>query len=473
MQKTRRYSMTFLDTRRTSQSYEEKLKAKPINTRISHHTALNNFEKFCQTEFTRSKEDVIDEFLKVEKYVVFAAIQKWIDWNIKNNKNPSSLITWFSSINTYFYYKGLEFSQREIKENLDFPKMLQEELYGVQPEDLQKILKVANYRYRCALLAQTSTLMREGELMQIRKKHLVFDKDRIMIKIPAKFTKLRKARTVILSREATKPIMSKINKLDSEDLVWGSSEVKKDTKNYENAIRRYCKKVGLFDIYESNGRNKITSHSFRAFGITKISRHDENFAKMLAGQKGYLLQYDRLSDEEKLNLYMKFEEELAVDNSAKKQAELEKIRKEKSELEKEKESHELIKNQMNVMKQEIDELKYGQTGRKNKYNQGRLDAPDTLEAKITTLGIPILLELLFPEEKKRDMMKEIEHAQLENRKPDLHKIFVSKQMDEDNMQFLKKFLKEQSKRKNPSKPTNYVKPRLRIENLEAILKNHN
>ena len=336
MQKTRRYPMTFLDTRRTSQSYEEKLNTKPENTRKSHHTALNNFEKFCQEKFGRTKEDVIDEFLNVEKYVVFTTIQEWINWNIKNNKNPSSLITWFSSINTYFYYKGLEFSQREIKENLDFPKMLQEDLYGVQPEDIQKILKVANYRYRCAIMAQTATLMREGELMQIRKKHLIFDKDRILIKIPAQFTKLRKARTVILSKEAARPIISKINKLDSEDLVWGKSVVQKDTKNYENAIRRYCKKVGLYDIYESNRRNKITSHSFRAFGITKISRHDENYAKMLAGQKGYLLQYDRLSDEEKLNLYIKFEEDLAIDNSAKKQAELDKVYKEKSKLEEEK-----------------------------------------------------------------------------------------------------------------------------------------
>jgi len=443
MPKTCRCPMTFLDTRRTAKSYEEKLDVKPANTRTSHNTALNNFEKFCQEEFGRSKEDVIDEFLNVEKYVIFTTIQKWINWNIKNNKNPSTLVTWFSNLNTYFYYKGLELSQREIKEHLDFPKKLQEDLYGVQPEDIQKILKVSNFRYRCAILAQTATLMREGELMQIRKKHLVFDKDRILIKIPAQFTKLRKARTVILSREATKPIISKINKLDSEDLVWGRSEVKKDTKNYENAIRRYCKKVGLYDIYESNRRNKITSHSFRAFGITKISRHDENFAKMLAGQKGYLLQYDRLSDEEKLNLYMKFEEKLAVDNSAKKQAELEKIRKEKSELEKEKENHELIKNQMNVMKQEIEDLKYGPIGRRNKYNQSRLDSPDTLEEQLYTIGLPLLVELVLPEEKKRDMMKEFEKAELENRKPDLHKIFGSREMDEDHIRFLKKYLKEQ------------------------------
>ena len=163
MQKIRSCSMTFLDTRRTAKSYAEKLDTKPANTRASHYTTLNNFEKFCQEKFDRSKEDVIDEFLNVEKYVVFTTIQEWINWNIKNNKNPSTLVTWFSNLNTYFYYKGLELSQREIKENLDFPKKLQEDLYGVQPEDIQKLLKVANHRYRCAIMAQTATLMRDGE----------------------------------------------------------------------------------------------------------------------------------------------------------------------------------------------------------------------------------------------------------------------------------------------------------------------
>ena len=66
------------------------------------------------------------------------------------------------------------------------------------------------------------------------------------------------------------------------------------------------------------------------------------------------------------------------------------------------------------------------------------------------------------------MMKEFEKAELENRKPNLHKIFGSKEMAEEQMQFLKKFLKEKSKRTNPSEPTNYVRPRLRIENLESI-----
>ena len=46
-------------------------------------------------------------------------------------------------------------------------------------------------------------------------------------------------------------------------------------------------------------------------------------------------------------------------------------------------------------------------------------------------------------------------------------------MAEEQIQFLKKFLKDKSDRKNSSKLTNYVKPRLRIENLESIFADYN
>ena len=329
---------------------------KPENTRVSHHTALNNFERFCQAVFGRSKEDVIEEFREVERYVIFTTLQKWIQWNVENEINPSSIITWFSNLNTYFYYKGLELSQREIKENLDFPKKMQEDLYGVTPSDIESVIDVAKSRYRRIILAQKASLMREGELMKIRKKHLVFGRKRIMIKIPAEFTKLRKARTTFLDLEAMNANSSHISNLEDDDLVWGT-DGRYDTKNYENAIRRYCEKFErLSGKYEHNGRNKITSHSFRAFGITKFSRHDENFAKIIAGQKGYLLQYDRLSDDEKLELYVKYEQDLIIDGTARKQTELDVERAEKTELKQKINEIEILKQQRESDKKEMLEL---------------------------------------------------------------------------------------------------------------------
>jgi hypothetical protein len=64
--------------------------------------------------------------------------------------------------------------------------------------------------------------------------------------------------------------------------------------------------------YDGTGRYQINTHSFRAYFITRVSRHDPNIAKKLAGEKGYLLQYDRLTDEEYVENYKKFEDDLIV-----------------------------------------------------------------------------------------------------------------------------------------------------------------
>ena len=347
-------NMTFLIKRRTPISFKERLSSKPKNTQISYQTALNNFENFCQSVFRHSKEEVIKEFLEnqVDRYIIFDTLQDWINWNIKKGRNSSSLRTWFSYINSYLYYRGLELTSRDIKQNLDFPKKLHEELYPLSTDEIKKILVVANFYYKSIILAQLSSLMREGELLQIRKKHLEFVGERIAVHIPAAFTKLRRARTTFISTEASKMIRSKLFKLDDEDLVWSKiDDVDKATHNYESALGRYCTKVGLEMIYESNGRRKITSHSFRAFGITKISRHDPNFAKMLAGQKGYLLQYDRLTDEEKLELYKKIESDLAINDSERKQCEIEKLQKEKQEHAK------ATDQRVTILEKDIEEMK--------------------------------------------------------------------------------------------------------------------
>ena len=326
--------MTFLVNKRTSKSFQERISTKPKNTQVSINTALNNFDAFCQELFQRGKDEVIKEFLKAERTAVYDTLQEWINWNLKKGKNPSSLKTWFSSINTYLYYNGLELSQRDVKENLDFPKIQEEERHPLSAEEIKKILGEVNYHYKSIILAQASSLMREGELLQIRKKHLALEKSRIIIHLPPQITKLKRARTTFLSTEASKFIRTKINKLDDNDLVWSKTEnLDSACHSYEAALKRACEKTGLDMTYETNGRRKITTHSFRAFGITKFSRKDPNYAKMLAGQKGYLLQYDRMTEEEKLEKYAEFEPELLVFDESRKNAEITKLKKEKSELE--------------------------------------------------------------------------------------------------------------------------------------------
>lgn len=139
----------------------------------------------------------------------------------------------------------------------------------------------------------------------------------------------------------------------------------------------------------------------------------------------------------------------------------------------EKENQESIKNQMNEIKHELEELKYGPTGRRNMYNKAQVEAPATPETQLVTIGFPLLLELLLPEEKKRDMMKELEKAKLENRKADLHNVFGTQRMTEEQVQQLRECVKEYHSKHDYSKPAIDHKPRFRIENLEATLADYN
>jgi len=119
-----------------------------------------------------------------------------------------------------------------------------------------------------------------------------------------------------------------LRKKEDNDLIFGNDDVVvKNVRQYnEQTLVNYCKKVGLAQKYENSPRFKISSHSFRAYFITKISRHDENFAKKLTGQKGYLLQYDRLNDQEKLEKYIEFEHDLTIYDDERMRLENEKLK---------------------------------------------------------------------------------------------------------------------------------------------------
>jgi len=157
-------------------------------------------------------------------------------------------------------------------------------------------------------------MMRIGEMVQLRKKHMIIlDNGRIMVKIPASIAKFKRARTTFIAIEGSEILIPHLKKLNDDDLIFGTNENPRYSKlNCITILRRTLDTIGLDMRYDSD-RYKINTHSFRAYGITKVSRHDPNFAKIIAGQKGYLIrEYDRLTDEEKLNKYLEVENDLLI-----------------------------------------------------------------------------------------------------------------------------------------------------------------
>lgn len=152
--------------------------------------------------------------------------------------------------------------------------------------------------------------------------------ERLMVKIPASITKKKRARTTFFSAEVTKRLAPMLNRIDDDDLVFGENTKLANILYLERILH----KLGMDQKYDSTNRFKINTHSFRAFFITKISRHDQNLAKFFAEQKGYLLQYDRLTDEEKLQYYLKYEPDLMIYDQSKNEEKITSLKLEYNEL---------------------------------------------------------------------------------------------------------------------------------------------
>src|SRR3989304_3833461 len=130
------------------------------------------------------------------------------------------------------------------------------------------------------------------------------------------------------------PILFLSEKLNSEDYVFRKKQNWKEVhSNYQASFHAMLKRLGLDKKYESNGNNKITTHSFRAYFFTKAARkHGENYAHKMVGHGGYLIQYDRMTEEEKLKMYLELEPELVIFVQPKKKLEIKRLKKENQSI---------------------------------------------------------------------------------------------------------------------------------------------
>ena len=338
--------MSELRLERTRTSFMEKISSKDPLTQRGYVIGLNNFDNFCMEKF--GKADYISELKKCNDDQIYDCLQALINWN--NSLAPRTVTNYFSKVKKYLHYRGIKLHPQDVKEELDFKSRIDEELYPLSIENIQAIFKAIPYNHKVALLCELSGLLRIGETVQLRKRHLIISKENIIVKIPANIAKFKKGHTTFFSKEASKLLRPILRRKEDNDLVFGTNENKTFAElNSEQTLRRTLRKIGLDMKYESTGRFMINTHSFRAYGITKISRHDPNFAKKLAGQKGYLLQYDRMTDEEKLELYQKLEIDLIIDTTEKQKAEIKKLENDKTKLESMNESNMKLMGKMRRM----------------------------------------------------------------------------------------------------------------------------
>jgi len=316
--------------KKSKQDFFNKITLKDYKTKKAYDIRINTWEKFVVDKVGKSDyiPKDLDETVEIlQLFINWFSIEAWNNQSKKKGHSPNGVRNYASSIRKYLYYRGSPITKDDFDEHIELPAKIEKELHGLSLEEIHRILNSLSYDDKVLFMVQLSSGMRIGEMVQLRRKHFILDRERIIVKIPAKIAKFKRARTTFISKEAGLLLRVILKRLEDENLVFGTTEVLKTAENNKGAIlRSHLDNVGLGQRYEDTGNYQINTHSFRAYFITKVSRHDENLAKLFAGEKGYLLQYDRLTDEEKLENYIEFEKDLLIFDLYRKDEEIKKLR---------------------------------------------------------------------------------------------------------------------------------------------------
>ena len=349
--------MSIITKKKTTETYLQGLKNRPQNTGNSCLIVVKHFTKFVKETQNLTPDQLCEELLIIKKqneeeYIstLYSILQDFLDVMHKTICG-NTIKTYFAYLRGYLYHFGVRTDQQDVKMLIRFPQVLVEEKYPLSIEELRKIVEYyTRYPKRhAALLAQSSSGMRIGEVFQIKKSDLIFG-DRISVYIKASGSKNNRGRTVFLSKECQTIVEKYLEYLSDDDRVFlhgNPQDLKTAVSNASRTLNLCLDKIGLGMKYD-NGRYKINTHSLRAFFFTQAVRlHGENYAHRMTGHSGYLMQYDRMNDEEKLKMYKELEPNLAVYATTKADLEIERLKIQQSNENKElREEMETLKIQL-------------------------------------------------------------------------------------------------------------------------------
>ena len=322
--------MTFLEQARTTESFfQDKFKTKSRSTKVNTEKAILQFDRFCHSTYKKTKEQVFKELRnlddKPKERHTYELLQKYINF-MTDTLRPNTSRVYFSLFKKYLAYMiDAKIHSEDIQSNIELPKEIEEEPYPLTIDQIKQILQHASFERQALYLTLASSGMRIQESCKVRKRDFVLDHPRLMIKLSGAYTKTKRPRHVFLSREAGEHVKKILNKLKDDDLVFGTNaDSVKALGNEQDAFKRIRDLCGFNERYES-GTHKITIHSFRSFFITRGEKVHEGFAHCLAGHDRYMKRYERYSDQELLEAYLKIEPNLLIFESglAKTQAVLE------------------------------------------------------------------------------------------------------------------------------------------------------
>ena len=331
-------------------------KSKSTRTVDFCNNALLSFDRFVFSKFGKDEtEQVIEDIRKLpesrQESVMIELFQKYLQWKHDDSKASTS-VAYYQTTVEYFSYHQLKINRYNLKRGIILPQDPKNMKYAVTISEIRKLIDFSKPQRKALYTVLVSSGMRIGEALGLRKRDFDFSHDRIRITIPAKLTKKKMERQTYISKEAEHYLTPIIKRMNQDELVFSLN--KNNKKSVDNEVLNFWylrKKAELDFTYDDSKYHKISLHSFRAFFETQASNtHGLEYAHALIGHSGYLEQYYRLNDEDRLEKYIELEPKITIGEDFKSKIKIQKLEKEKSELE-------ITRSEMEEMKREIRVLK--------------------------------------------------------------------------------------------------------------------
>lgn len=226
------------------------------------------------------------------------------------------------------------------------------EIRGYSREEIQRLLKVADLKYRAIILLLASTSMRREALTQITRRDLEYLKEHKLYKIKI-YRKTPDEQICFTTPEAAEAInlYMEMNKDEGHNSLFYF----KTPKNLTMTLRQIQIRSGVGREHIQKGekagqaRNNIPAvHGLRKFCITQMAKSGigEERQKILSGHSiGVRKKYVELSDEDLLEDYLLAVNNLTINEENRLQVENTELKKAKSEVQALKEQLELLQQQ--------------------------------------------------------------------------------------------------------------------------------
>ena len=327
-------------------------KSKSTRTVDFCSNALLSFDRFVFSKFGKDKtENVIEDIQKLpetrQEPVMIELFQKYLDWKHEDSKASTS-VSYYQTTAEYFAYHQVKINHYNLRRGITLPQDPKNMKYAVSISEIRKLVDFSKPQRKALYTVLVSSGMRIGETLGLRKRDFDFSQDRIMITIPAKLTKKKMERQTYISKEAEHYLTPIIKKMNQDELVFTKN--KNNQKATDNEILNFWhlrKKSELDVTYEDSKYHKITLHSFRAYFETQASNtHGLEYAHALIGHSGYMEQYYRLSEEDRLEKYIELESKLTIGEDFRNKIKIKKLEHEKTESETTKQELEELKEKM-------------------------------------------------------------------------------------------------------------------------------